>query len=193
MGNRRGGAFSMGNTYPQRDHRRIAHFVIGRVDQNLVEDLVQPWHEAHLPLHELVRGLVINPRKRLGFLTRPDVRIGPQKDVLQLCFLLVNLLHGLTGRLAPWGPLGGGVACIAEGRFLGLGRSGLGGTVGRTRGVSALNQGATRCVTRRISRDEGKKRCLAVSWLSSWSRRDADAPWRRRRGSRWARNRHPPW
>ena len=157
----------------ERHHRRVAHLVVRRVHEDLVEDLVQTGHEAHLALHELLRGFVVHPGQSLGLLARPDVRVGAKQDVLQLRLLLVNLLHRLfraRGSLV----LGRGVGVdIAQGGFLGLRRGSLRRrrTCRRTRdGRSASAElGRSARTPWRASRREGKETRNArdASWLEA--------------------------
>ena len=42
-------------------HLGVALLVVGGVDEDLVEDLVESWHEGNLPVHDLARLGVKDP------------------------------------------------------------------------------------------------------------------------------------
>ena len=76
-------------------HRRVALLVVSRVDEDLVEDLVQARNVRHLLLlHPPLLG-VHAPHLVRVHLNRPHIGVGALKNVLVLGELLVRLLHRL--------------------------------------------------------------------------------------------------
>lgn len=89
----------------ERVHLGIPLLVVGGVDEDLVEDLVESRDVGDRAVHH---GTVLVYPKRLGVLLHgADVGVRAQQDVLQLRLLLVHLLDGL----AP--AAGGGVVAGA--------------------------------------------------------------------------------
>ena len=56
-------------------HLWVAHLVVRRVDENFIENLVQPRHEGHLLMRQRFCRRIVHPRLLLRSLARPDVRI----------------------------------------------------------------------------------------------------------------------
>ena len=75
-----------------------ALLVVGGVDKDLVEDLVEALGERHTPPPEPRRHRVEHEEVLGHGLGRPNAGVRPQEDVLQLRLLLVRLLDRL---LAP--------------------------------------------------------------------------------------------
>lgn len=91
----------------ERIHPGVPLLVVGGVDEDLVEDLVEAWDVGDRAVHH---GAALVDPERLGVLLhRADVGVGAQQDVLQLRLLLVHLLDGL----AAAAPTGGGVVAGA--------------------------------------------------------------------------------
>lgn len=81
------------NVHTQCVHAQVAHFVVRRVDQDLVEDLVQARHVGHVAEHQ--RGAIMHPQLLLLRLGAADVGVRAQQDVVQLRQLLVCVLYRL--------------------------------------------------------------------------------------------------
>ena len=114
-------------------HRGIAHLIVGGVDEDLVEDLVETGDEGHLALDQFVGVLAVHPGLLLSLLARADVGIGAEEDVLELGLLLVDILDGLAVGGGGRRGLGRVDILLAEGSLGLLRRGGLLG-LGRERG-----------------------------------------------------------
>jgi len=123
------------NVHAQARHGGVALLVVGRVHQNLVEDLEQAGHVADGALLQLGRraravggaSRDVHPHRSLLLLHAADVRIRAQQHVLQLALLLVRLLDAAprsVGAAAAGQRLG-------DCRRLGLGLSGRPGASAR--------------------------------------------------------------
>lgn len=108
------------NIHLDRVHGRIPLLVVGGVDEDLVEDLVEARHVGNRAVDEAIGGVFVDPEGLGVLLDGADVGVGPKEDVLQLGLLLVRLLDGLLpgGRIQVVG--GGGL----EGLLLRLGTGG---------------------------------------------------------------------
>lgn len=71
----------------------VALFVVGSIDKNLIEYLVEAWYDMQCASKHTMISLVDNPYI-LPFLqlNGADVRVRTQQDMLQLRLLLVDLL-----------------------------------------------------------------------------------------------------
>ena len=58
-------------------HLGVALFVVGRVDEDLVKDLVEAGHEGDLAVDDLARLGVVDPHLLRGRHDRADVGVGP--------------------------------------------------------------------------------------------------------------------
>lgn len=102
-------------------HRRVADLVVGRVDQDFVEDLVQPRRVRDALVHHALA--VVDPQWLHLLLGGADVCVGAQQDVLQLRHLLIDVFDRLA-RVVALGPRGVarrqrlGLAAAAAGRGL---------------------------------------------------------------------------
>mmetsp|Transcript_76281 Transcript_76281/g.220327 ORF Transcript_76281/g.220327 Transcript_76281/m.220327 type:complete len:343 (-) Transcript_76281:90-1118(-) len=79
----------------------VADEVVGGVHEDFVEDLVHRGDVANLALHHPALHRVEDPQLLRLRLRGPNISVGSQQDVLELGFLLVNLLDALA--LAPLG------------------------------------------------------------------------------------------
>ena len=124
------------NVNAQRVHARVAHFVVRRVYQDLVKDLVQARHIGHVTEHQ--RGAIMHPQLLLLRLGAANVGVRAQKDVVQLRQLLVRVLDRL---------LAAGAALRIQLRGLQRLCTGLGALRlrGRLRRATTRTQQACRC------------------------------------------------
>ena len=72
----------------------VALAVVERVDQDLIEDLVQPRVELHAAPHHALRLVVVQPHALRHHHRRPDVHTGAGQHMLMRCQPLVDLLLG---------------------------------------------------------------------------------------------------
>ena len=79
-------------------HLGVALLVVGRVDEDLVKDLVEAGHEGDLAVHDLARLGVEHPHFFGGRHDRSDVGVGPEEenDELKQSFTFISL------NFAPW-------------------------------------------------------------------------------------------
>ena len=77
-----------------------ALLVVGGVDKDLVEDLVEALGERHTPPPEPRRHRVEHEEVLGHRLGRPDAGVRPQEDVLKLQLLLVRLALDVAPRAA---------------------------------------------------------------------------------------------
>lgn len=75
-------------------HPWVPLLIVGGVDKDLVEDLVESRDVGDRAVHHSV--VLVDPEHLGVLLHRADVGVGPQQDVLQLRLLLVHLLDGLA-------------------------------------------------------------------------------------------------
>jgi len=71
-------------------HGRVALLVVGGVDEDLVEDLVEAGDVGDGAVHHLV--VLVHPQRLRVLLDGADVGVGAEEDVLQLRLLLVHFL-----------------------------------------------------------------------------------------------------
>ena len=65
-------------------HLGVALLVVGRVDEDLVKDLVEAGHEGDLAVHDLARLCVEHPHFFGGRHDRSDVGVGPEEGENQV-------------------------------------------------------------------------------------------------------------
>lgn len=95
-------------------HGGISLLVVGGVDEDLVEDLVEARDVGDGALHHL--AILIDPQRLRVLLDGPNVGVGSEQDVLQLRLLLVDFLDGLP----RCGGHVGGAAALEGALSLGL-------------------------------------------------------------------------
>jgi len=74
-------------------HGGIPLLVVGGVDEDLVEDLVEARDVGDRALHHLV--VLVDPERLRVLLDGPHIGVGSEQDVFQLRLLLVDFFDGL--------------------------------------------------------------------------------------------------
>ena len=74
--------------------RGVPDFVVGRIHQDFVENLVETWHEGNVLQHHALT--IVDPQLLLLLLGTANVGVWAQEDVLQLRLLLVDVLDRLA-------------------------------------------------------------------------------------------------
>jgi hypothetical protein len=161
----------------ERVHGRVADLVVGRVDEDLVEDLEEARRVGDRALDHALS--VVDPHRRRLLLGRADVGVGAEEDVLELGELLVRLLD----RLAALATLAS--VRVAE-RGLGL-RRGLGLQRGRARRRRVSGAAAVTKHVRKRARAQLQRRTLAAlgAWLFSETSISMGSAIAARSGSGW--------
>ena len=81
---------------PYLIHVLVILFVVGSVDKDLIEDLVQARDEGDLTELHAVCSAIVNPHLLLRSLNRADVRIRTLENVLELRELLILLRNSFA-------------------------------------------------------------------------------------------------